>query len=445
MVDLSPELLTIVLLGGLVAGVFSGYLLPIVIGFVAMVVGYTIFGPAIVDVIYTRMYEMMCEYILLAVPLFVFMGLMLERSGIAETLYDALYAWMGNLRGGLAIVTVLVGTILAATVGVIAASITMLMLVALSPMVRRGYSKSLATGAITAGGCLGILIPPSVMLVLYGPMAGVSVGRLFFGAVMPGLVLSALYVTYIAVRCFFQPNIAPVMGVPSEEREGSFLKKTWMLVWAMAPVTIIIMSVLGVIFFGIAPPTEAAGIGALAATLLTIGYRRFSLNVLKQAALLTMKTCGFIFLFITMAVAFTSVFLAGGGGQVIHDIVIAAPGGKWGMFIISMLIVFIMGFFIQWMGIVFIMVPIITPIAVAAGFDIVWFSIMVCVNLQMALITPPFACGVFICRGACPPELGVTMGDIIRGVLPYVALIMVALALFVIFPEIILWLPNRML
>ena len=443
MIDLSPELVTIIMMGGVFLGVLTGYPLGFIVGALALAVGYTIFGGQVVDVIYSRIYGIMTNYIILAVPLFVFMGVMLERSGIAEKLYDALYVWLGGFRGGLAIVTVLMGTILAATVGIIAASITMLTLVALPSMIKRGYSKSLATGAITSGGCLGILIPPSIMLVLYGPMAGISVGKLFFGAFLPGFTLSGLYVIYIGLRSFFQPHIAP--AVPVEERRVSFLKKTWMLVWALDPVAILIMSVLGVIFLGIAPPTEAAGVGAFVATVLTIIYRRFSWQVLKEVAIITMRSCGFIFLIVSMAVAFTAVFLGGGGREVMQDIIMSAPGGKWGVFGIIMFIILIMGMFIEWIGIVYIMVPIITPIAEAAGFDILWFSIMICVNLQMAFMTPPFASGIFICRGACDPKMGITMGDIIRGVLPHVLLIMIGLTIFTLVPEIITWLPGQMI
>lgn len=441
--SISPELLTALMIGGVFIGVFTGFPLGFIVGALALFVGYFVFGPSVVDVIYGRIYGIITEYVILAVPLFVFMGVMLERSGISEKLFDALYLWLGGFRGGLAIITVLMGTIIAATVGIIAASITMLTLVGLPAMIKRGYSKSLATGAITAGGCLGILIPPSIMLVLYGPTAGISVGKLFFGAFLPGFTLSGLYIIYISIRSFLQPQIAP--AVPVEERNVPFLKKTSMLLVALGPVAILILAVLGVIFLGIAPPTEAAGVGAFTATLLTIAYRRFSWKVLKEVALETMKACGFIFVIVTMAVAFTAVFLGGGGREVMEKIILSAPGGKWGVFGIIMFILFIMGMFIEWIGIVYIMVPIITPIAQTAGFDILWFSIMVCVNLQMAFMTPPFASGIFICRGACDPELGITMGDIIRGVLPHVALIMVGLLIFTLFPQIITWLPSQML
>ena len=443
MIDLSPEMVAAIMMGGVFIGVLTGFPLGFIVGALALFVGFTIFGWSVVDVIYTRIYGIMTDYVIIAVPLFVFMGVMLERSGIAERLYDALYLWLGGLRGGLAVVTVLMGTIIAATVGIIAASITMLAMAVLPSMLKRGYSKALATGAVTAGGCLGILIPPSIMLVLYGPMAGISVGQLFFGAFLPGFTLSALYIIYITVRCYLQPQIAP--SVPPEDRKMPFLKKTWLLAVSIVPIAALILAVLGVIFLGIAPPTEAAGVGAFAATLLTIIYRRFSLQVLKETALVTMRACGFIFVIVTMAVAFTAVFLGGGGREVMANIIMSAPGGKWGVFAVIMFIIFIMGMFIEWIGIVYIMVPIITPIALAAGFSILWFSIMVCINLQMAFMTPPFASGIFICRGACDPKLGITMGDIIRGVLPHVGLIIIGLVIFTLFPQIITWLPSQMI
>jgi len=443
MSGLSPELLTLVMMGGILVGVLTGYPIGIVIGALAMVVGFFQFGTAIGQIIYPRVFSLMINYTILAVPMFVFMGAMLERSGITEKLFDALYLWLGGLRGGLAIVTVLVGTIMAACVGIIAASITMLTMVALPAMLKRGYDKSLATGAICAGGCLGILIPPSIMLIIYGPMAQISVGKLLFGAFIPGFILSALYITYIALRCFFQPNIAP--AVPIEERGVPFRKKTTQLIVSLVPPVLLVMSVLGVIFFGIAPPTEAASMGAFIATLLTVAYRRFSWRVLKDVSFITFRISGFILLIGTMAFAYVGVFIAGGGGDVIEKLILGTPGGKWGIFLVIMLTVFILGMFMDWLPIVFIMVPIITPIAVAQGFDPIWFAVMICVNLQMAFMTPPFAAGIFILKGAAAPEWGVTMGDIIRGVIPFVVLVMVGIGLLSAFPQLVLWLPSMMI
>ena len=443
MIELSPEVVAIAMLGGVLVLVLTGYPLAYVVGIIALVVGFFVWQGQVSQMLYLRAQKIMLNYTLLAVPLFVFMGVMLERSGIIERLYDVLYLWLGGFRGGLAIVTVIVGTIMAATVGIITASVTLLTLVALPSMIKRGYSKSFAAGACTAGGVLGILIPPSIMIVLYGPMAELSVGRLFFGAFVPGFILSALYMSYIVIRSLIQPNIAP--PVPVEERAIPFVQKTTKLLVALVPPAILIMSVLGVIFMGIAAPTEAAGIGAFAATLLTIAYRRFTWDVLKEVTLLTAKLSGFILLVGSMSFAYTGVFLGSGGGKVVADLIMATPGGRWAAFAVIMFICFLLGMFIDWIGIIFIMVPIITPIGEALGFDSIWFAIMICVNLQTSFMTPPFAMAIYICRGAADPSLGVTVADIIRGVIPFVILILIGLALLVIFPNLILWLPSMMI
>jgi len=443
MINLSPELATALMMGGILIGLLTGFPVAFIFGTIGIGVGVIIFGARVGEVIYSRMYGMMTDYILLALPLFVFMGVMLEASGITEKLYEALYLWLGGLRGGLAIVTILIGTILAACVGIIAASITMLALVGLPAMMRRGYDKSLATGAICAGGVLGILIPPSIMLVVYGPTAGVSVGKLFMGAFIPGFTLSIMYMIYVAVRAYFEPHIGP--PIPPEERKVPLATKLGRLAQAVVPPVILILSVLGVIYMGIAPPTDAAAMGALAATLLTIAYRRFTWKGLVYVAHQTMRTSGFIYLIISMAVAFTSVFIAAGCGDVMKNLILSAPGGKWGAFIVVHFIFFVLGMFVEWIGIIYIMVPIVTPVGAALGFDPVWFAVMLCINLQMAFMTPPVASAIFILRGACPKEFDIRMTDIIKGVIPYVILIMVGLALCVVFPKLITFLPSTMI
>ena len=440
---LSPEFVTVVMLGAVVIGLFTGFPIAFILGTTAFLFGLPFFGEQIGKLIYQRVWNLLLNYTLLAVPLFIFMGLVLERSGIAERLYDVLYLWLGRVRGGLGIVTIVVGTVLAATVGTISASVTMLALVGLPSMLKRGYDKGMATGAICAGGCLGILIPPSVMLVLYGPMAQISVGKLFFGAFMPGFLLSFLYIIYIAIRAALEPQIGP--PIPAEEMQIPFVKKTRMLMTALVPPVLLVMAVLGTIFFGVAPPTEAASVGAFAAVMLTLAYRKFSWKVLSECSLFTMQTSAFIFLMATMSFAFTGVFIGVGGDDVVKGLILGTPGGKWGAFFIVMFLVFILGFFLDWIGIVFIMVPIITPIAAAYGFDPVWFAIMVCVNLQTAFMTPPFAPAIFLVKGAADPSLGVTMSDIIRGIWPFVFLVLVGMVLCVAFPEIILWLPQKMI
>ena len=443
MIHASPEIVTIAMFAALLVGVLTGFPLAIPIGGVGVIAGYLLFGPSAFDLIYGRVYSLVTNYGLLAVPLFVFMGSMLERSGIAEKVYDALYLWLGGLRGGLAIVSVLVGTIMAASVGIIAASITMLTLVALPSMVSRGYDKGLASGSICAGGCLGILIPPSIMLVIYGPVAWISVGKLFMAAFIPGLVLSGLYIIYIGIRCFFQPDMAP--AVPVEERRVPFLKKTGKVAAAMGPTLVLILSVLGVIYLGLATPTEAAAVGAAVATILTIAYRRFNWTVLRDTALRTVKLAAMVLLIASCSTAFVSVLLSAGGGKVVEGLILAAPGGPWGSFALIMLICFILGMFVDWIGIIFVMVPILSPIIPQLGFDPLWFAMMIIVNLQMSFMTPPFAYAIFFLKGAADPKLGITTADVIRGVIPFVIMIMVGLGLFIAFPQLILWLPGTMI
>jgi len=444
MTGISPEVLTLLMLGGFFVGVFSGYPLALVIGTVALVSGFLVYGNGLPSLLYSRAVSgPLYNFTLLACPLFIFMGLILVHSGITEKLFDALYVWLGGIRGGLAIVTILIGTIIAATVGVVAASVTMLSVATLPAMVKRGYDKSLASGVVCAAGCLGILIPPSVMLVFYGPMAQLSVGRLFFGAFIPGFLLSVLYLLYVLLRCYFEPQLGP--AVPIEERKVPLGKKVLALLTSLVPPVILVLSVLGVIYSGIASPTEAAGIGSLAAILLTVAYRKFSLRMLFDVSLETVRIVGFIFLIVIMAFAFVGVFIGGGGGTVTKNLILAVPGGAWGAFIVIQLICFFLGFFIDWIGIVFILIPIVTPIAAAAGFDAIWFAIMICINLQMSFITPPFAMAIFFLRGSVPPELNITLNHIIRGIWPFVALITVGLALCVAFPELILWLPSQMI
>jgi len=444
MIHLSPELVTMVMLGGILFWVLLGYPLAIVVGGTAIVMGILLFGPNIaVEVIYHRMFELMNNYILLAAPGFIFMGIMLGYSGIAEKMFAAMYLWLSGFRGGLAVMTVIIGTILAACVGIVGASVTALAIVCMPPMVKRGYDKALASGAVCAGGTLGILIPPSIMLVIYGPMAALSVGKLFFAAFMPGFLLSAMYIIYIAVYSFVKPEAAP--AVPLAERTVSWGKKTWALLVSMVPPTVLVMAVLGTIFLGIASPTEAAAVGSLAATLLAVAYRRFSFVILKDTVTETIKVVGMVLLIGSTAYAFVGVFIRAGGGDIVKEIVLSAPGGKWGIFAIIMFVVFLLGYFIDWLGILFIMVPIITPIGTALGFDKLWFAMMICVNLQTSFLTPPFAYAIFYLRGACDTSLGVTTADIIRGVFPFVAIIIIGLALCIAFPEIILWLPAQMI
>jgi len=441
--ELSPLAVVLIMFGALLVGVLLGYPLFYSLGAVALLVGLITIGPPVFKILHLRVLGQLYNYTFLAVPLFVFMGIMVEKSGAAEKLYDGILMTFGGVRGGLAIGTILMGTVLAACVGVVAASVTTMALIAAPTMLKRGYQKELTAGCICAGGTLGILIPPSIMLVIYGPMAQISVGKLFMAAFIPGFLLSALYCIYVIVLCILNPNLGP--AIPKEERNVPFGKKTIMLLTSLVPPAVLVFSVLGVIFFGIAPPTEAAAVGALVATLLAAAYRKLNFAVLRETARETLKLTSAVLLIAAASFAFTGVFLNAGCGNVVKEFILATPGGRWGAFLMIMFVCFILGMFIDWMGIIFIIVPIVTPVVPALGFDPLWFAMMICVNLQMSFMTPPFAYAIFFTRAAAPPELGLTTGDIIKGVIPFVILIVVGLVFCGVFPQLILWLPSQMI
>ena len=444
MIEMSAELVTVLMLGGVFFLVMTGFPIAFVIGSVSFLVGVLNFGSATTfHILYSRFYELSLNYPYLAVPLFTFMGVILQHSGITKELYDSLYESLGRLKGGLAIVTIVFGTVLAAVLGVIAASITILTLIALGPMVERGYSKSLASGTIVASGTLGILIPPSIMLVVYGPQAGISIGQMFMGAVFPGLILSGLYILYVVIRTMINPEMGP--SLPEDEITPYNIAKFVRLLKALVPPVLLIMAVLGTIFAGIAPPTEAAAMGSLAAVILAIVYKKFSWGLIKKACIETLKVSAFVVMIAALSYAFVGVFMSAGAGRVVSDAILAIPGGKWAAFAFIMLIVFLLGLFIEWIGIVFIIVPIFSPLWVQLGFDPLWAGMMVCINLQMAFQTPPMAMGIFVLKGAADPALGVTMAHIVRGVIPFIIIIMVTLMLCTIFPGIITWLPAKMI
>ena len=443
MVAISPETAVLIMFGAAILLIMLGFPLVFVLGGIAVLVGIATMGPGVLTMFRLRIWGMMTNYTLLAVPLFVFMGIMVEKSGAAERLFSALHLVFGSLRGGLAVATIMMGTILAACVGVIAASVIMIGIIAVPSMLRRGYSKELTCGAVCAGGTLGILIPPSLMLVIYGPMANISVGKLFMGACGPGFLLSGLYIAYILVLSWLKPAVAPPAS--ATEDTLSLAGKVRLLVVGAAPPLFLMLSVLGVIFFGIASPTEAAAIGAVAAILLTLAHRRLDWPAIRTGMIETVRITSMALVIGWGAQMFVGVFLKLGGGDVITNVLLAAPGGIWGTFVVIQLLVFVLGMLIDWIGIVFILVPLITPLSAALGFDPLWFDMMVVVNMQMSFMTPPMAYAIFYLKGICKPEWGIDTGHIIRGVVPFVAMIVVALGLCIVFPSIITWLPQHMI
>ncbi len=444
MIEMSAELITFLMLGGVFGLVLTGFPIAFVIGSVAFVVGILVFGPDVAyHILYSRFYGLSLNYPYLAVPLFTFMGVILQHSGITKDLYDSLYESLGSLKGGLAVVTVVFGTILAACLGVIAASVTILTLIALEPMIKRGYNKPLAAGSIVAAGTLGILIPPSIMLVVYAPQAGLSIGQMFMGAVFPGLILSAFYIIYIVIRCRINPELGPAMA--DEDITVFSFGKMIRLLKSMVPPVLLIIAVLGTIFSGIAPPTEAAAVGSLAAIFLALAYRKFSWKLIRHASIETLKVSSFVVIIAALCYAFVGVFMSAGCGDVVTNLILSVPGGRWASFTVIMLIVFLLGMFIEWIGIVFIIVPIFSPIFIKLGFNPLWAGMMICINLQMAFQTPPMAMSIFVLKGTADPSLGLTMTDIIKGVIPFILIIMFTLILCMFFPEIITWLPEKMI
>jgi tripartite ATP-independent transporter DctM subunit len=358
---------------------------------------------------------------------------------VAEDLFDTMRYVFGPVRGGIAIAVVVVSTLFGACTGIIGASVVTMGLLSMPVMLKYNYNKKLASGAICAGGTLGILIPPSIMLVVMADQAALSVGKLFAGAVIPGLILSTLYICYILIRCWFKPEEGPALS--REERQAvSKLQLSKMILKSMVPPTVLILGVLGSIFAGIATPTEAAGVGALLAFVMTLLYGKFSWRGLYTAAINTARTTSMVIIILVGASCFAGVFLGAGGGDAVKDFILGIGFGKWGTFLIMMVILFVLGMFIDWIGIIMITFPVFLPIAKELGFDKVWFVVTMAVMLQDSFLTPPFGYALFYLKGVAPPE--VKTSDIYWGAFPFWRLMEVGLLIVVIWPATITWLAN---
>ncbi|WP_035257673.1 TRAP transporter large permease [Desulfatirhabdium butyrativorans] len=439
MIDLSPEWITILMFGGLLIGLFMGHPLAFVLGGLAVIFGWIGWGPSIFYLFMNRIWGTMDNYVLLAIPLFIFMAQFLDTSGVAEDLFVALRYLLGPIRGGIGLTVVVVSTIFAACTGIIGASVVTMGLLGLPMMLRYGYQKELSCGAICAAGTLGILIPPSIMLVLMASEATLSVGKLFAGAVIPGLILASMYLGYIAIRCFINPTLGPPMS-KAERGQVTNTQIFWMVMKSLVPPMILIFGVLGSLFTGIATPTEASGVGAFLAFLMVIAYRKFTWKGLREAVIKTAKTNTMVIFLLCGATCFTGVFLGIGGGDVVTDFVLGLGLGKWGTFWVMQGIVFVLGMFIDWIGIVLICFPLFLPISKELGFDPIWFVITMAVNLQASFLTPPFGYALFYLKGIAPQ--GVQLSHIYRGIVPFVTLMIIGLAICALFPQVVLWLPS---
>ncbi len=436
---MSIELLTILMFGSFFLLLAIGIPIAWNMFFLALVFGFITQGSGITSFIIYRTWEMMGSFSLIAIPLFVFMANMLQDSGVADDLLGAIYRWMGPLRGGLGMATVLVCTILAAMVGLVGAGITIVGLVALPAMLNRKYDKSIALGSVMAGGGLAILIPPSVLFIIYGVNAAQSIGKLFMGGIGPGLVLATLYITYIGVRSYLNPALCP--AVPEEERV-SFREKVVSLRAIFLP-TVLILGVLGSIYFGIATPGEAAGVGAAGAAICAAIRGKLTWNNLSQSVYRTIKTVGLIMWIAFAAYSFVGIYTLAGGSEFISGLLTGLPFGRWGVLIIIMLILIMLGMVLDVIGLVVLTVPIFVPIITALGFNPLWFGIIFNVNMQIAFMSPPFGLGMFYLKAVTPPEI--TMSDIYRAVWPFIILQLIGLALIIVFPPIALWLPGKMM
>lgn len=435
---METELLALLMFAALFVGVLTGFPIAFVLGGLGLIFGFFGWGPPVIDQIVSRTYWVMNNDTFPAVPLFVFMGCVLERSGFIEKLFEDMRLAMGPLRGSLALATNVVATIFAAATGIVGAPVTVLGLVALPPMLKHGYDKALATGVILAGGTLGILIPPSIMLIIYAPMAQLSIAKMFAAAFIPGFLLSGLYLTYIIIRCYLQPHLGP--SLPKEERVISPLRLLGRLSVSLLPTALLVLAVLGSILFGLAAPTEAAAVGATMGLLLGLAYRKLNWQNFKKSVYTTLRVSSMILIIAVGASIFTGVFMRLGGGRMIEEVLVGLPVGPIGITIIVMGAIFIMGMFLDWVGILLVFVPVLSPIIITLGLDPLWFALVICVTLQTSFLSPPFAVSIFYLKGVAPPEVKIT--DIYKGVIPFISLQLIGLALCIIFPQIILWLPS---
>jgi tripartite ATP-independent transporter DctM subunit len=431
------QILAALMFAGMIAFLFFGFPVAFSLTFTGLFFGLIGMASGLLHsnffaILPLRIWGTMTNFTLLAVPLFVFMGVALEKSGLAEELLETMALLFGKQRGGIAVSVVVVGAILAASTGIVGASVITMGLVSLPTMLRRGYGKELITGTICASGTLGQIIPPSVILILLGDIMGVSVGDLYIGAVIPGLVLVGLYIVYIGILARWKPEVAP--AIPAEELaafRGAAVKRVTI---ALIPALVLIVGVLGSIFAGIASPTEAASVGAAGGLLLTIAKGRFSLAMLRSVMESTTRITSLAFIILVGANCFGLVFRGLNGDHLIQDFLKGLPLGAYGVLAVVMFVIFLLGFFIDFFEICFIHVPILTPVLVTHfGFDPVWLGVMIGMNLQTSFLTPPFGFALFYLRGVAPTEISTP--DIYRGVLPFVGLQLIGLTLVIAYPQ----------
>ncbi len=422
----------------------SGHPLAFTLGGLACISAATVWGnPAALNLFVRTTTSIGTNIVYTSIPLFIFMGAMLERSGAANDLFDSMYIIFGPLRGGIAITTVVICTLLAAASGIIGASLTLMTILALPAMHKCRYEMRLATGTIMAAGCLGTLIPPSIILVIYGAQAQISIGQLFAGGIGSGILLSILYLVYIVAKIIFQPDCAPAID-PAEAAKYSRAQKWLMFFRSVMPTSILILLVLGTILLGAATPTEAAALGCAGATAIAIYNRQLRWSVVKECCYLTMKTTAMIMFIILGASMFTAVFLGLGGGDAINSLVSGLEVNPWIVMALILFILYIMGMFIDCYGMLLIGIPVFTPVVSTLGFDPLWFGVMFAVMIQMSYLSPPFSYASFYVKGVAQQQnIAIPISDLYWASIPFMVMQAIGVLLMCLFPQLVLWIPRH--
>lgn len=437
---MSIELITVLIIVTFIILLVAGLPLAWTMGATAVIFTLILFEPPVMVMMVGRIFRLMLNYVLVAVPLFIFMASMLQQSGVADDLFQAAYIWSGRFRGGLAIGTIISCTLMAAMVGIVGAEIVTFGMIALPSMLERKYDHRIALGSICAGGGMATLIPPSVVFIVYAMTAGASVGDLFIGGILPGLLLAALFISYIVVACWLKPEMAP--AATEEERNIPLRQKFVMLKGLLMP-GILGVVVLGSIYTGVATPSEAAGIGCVGALACAAYNRKLRWSGIRGAVFETAKVTAMLAWLLFGAQAIIGVYALAGGDQFVRNTVLAIPFGKWGIVIGMQLIMIFLGMFLDWVGIVFLTMPLFIPIIEDLGFDKVWFGVVFCMNMHISYLSPPFGPSIFYLKSVVGDKISV--GRIYRANLPYLWLTILALAITMVFPGLSLWLPSMML
>lgn len=433
------EWLVLGMIGGFLGLMVIGIPVAISLAVSGFIAGYLGFGSMLFQLMPARLFGVVTNYTLLAIPLFVFMGVMLEKSRVAEDMLETIGKAMGGLNGGMGLAIILVGVLMGASTGIVGATVVTVGLLTLPALLRRGYAPSVACGTICASGTLGQIIPPSLVLILLSDIVGESVGTLFAAAFIPGLVLALIYIAYLLLLGKFRPNWVP--AIPAEERaQTSGRELAISLLRNVCPPLLLVIAVLGSIVGGIAAPTEAASMGALGALLIALTVRRLNWTLMRETLHGTLTISAMVFFILLCAQPFSLSFRGLGGEQMVHDLFKMLPGGEMGALLFLMALLFVLGFFLEWIEISYIALPMFLPVFVNYGTDMVWLSILVAMNLQMSFLTPPFGWALFFLKGVAPP--GVTTRDIYVGALPFVLLQLLAVVVLFQFPSLVTWLPD---